>query len=284
MTFREKLAQQLEWRVRYPSRVRRDRHAPDLAARAYRVADRLAYAPFADELFELPAPRELNGVTLDVLGDLAAYTGMSLAQVEELVRRREKLSFRAEWYATPEELRQDRWFYLSSKTYLFGNAAHVLADAWIERFVRSKAPGGAVWEFGGGTGNLAIHLAALGHEVALTELNALQRDFVRFRAHTHLPQGRLTTWAPWDTLPREHYDVVVALDVFEHVPDLRAVLDDQILPALAPGGFLVENSPFAVNVANPMHHTDFGFDAHLAAVGLSVVDEGEDKTRVWARM
>ena len=43
--------------------------------------------------------------------------------------------------------------------------------------------------------------------------------------------------------------------------DCRAVLERQLLPALVGEGTLVENSPFVVNTANPMHHEDFGVRA-----------------------
>jgi SAM-dependent methyltransferase len=278
-----RIRQQLEWRVRFPLRTWRDRIAPDVAQAAYRIADAAAWLPFSDEALDVPAPRNVDGVVLDVISDIAAYTDLSRGDVEDLVRRRRTLSFRAEWYATPKRLRRDSWFYRSSKSYMFGNAVHVPGDEWVERFVRSHIGVGPVCEFGAGTGNLAMYLAALGHHVTVTELNALQRDLVRFRAMTHGLGGRLRVLDPWDAVPTNSFAAVVALDVLEHLPDLQAVLDRTILPALAPDGVLVENSPFIANTANPMHHADFGMTGHLRAAGFTLVAEDADLTRVWRR-
>ena len=275
--------QQLEWRVRFPLRRWRDRLAPDVARAAYRLADAAAWLPFAGESLEVPAPREVGGVTLDVVGDLAAFTDLSREAIEEIVRRRRMLSFRAEWYATPEPLRQDAWFYQSSKSYMFGNAVHVPADEWVERFVRSHVANGPICEFGAGTGNLAMYLVARGHHVTVTELNALQRDLMRFRAARHGLDERLRVLDPWDAIPAQAFDAVIAVDVFEHLPDLQAVLDGELIPALTPRGVLVENSPFVANTANPMHHADFGMADHLRAAGFVIVTEGADLTRVWRR-
>ena len=74
---------------------------------------------------------------------------------------------------------------------------------------------------------------------------------------------------------------MVAVDVLEHLRDCRGVLETQMLPAIAPGGVLVENTSFVVNAANPMHHEDFGMDEHLRSTGLGVVEAAEDATRIW---
>jgi uracil DNA glycosylase len=76
---------------------------------------------------------------------------------------------------------------------------------------------------------------------------------------------------------------VTAVDVLEHLPDCRHVLETQLLPALADEGVLVENSPFVVNSANPMHHEDFGFEPFMRNAGFAVVAGGDDGTRVWRR-
>jgi SAM-dependent methyltransferase len=261
----------------------RDRVVPDLAQAAYRVADAAAWLPFSDETQAVPQPRDVGGVVLDVVGDIAAYTELPRDEVEELIRRRRLLSFRAEWYATPKRLRRDSWFYRSSKSYMFGNAVHVPTDEWVQGFVRSHIGAGPVCEIGAGTGNLAIYLSALGHRVTVTELNALQRDLMRFRAAKHGLEDRLRVLDPWDRVPSGAFAAVVALDVLEHLPNLRAVLDGTIVPALAADGVLVENSPFVANTANPMHHADFGMAAHMSAAGFALVAEGSDLTRVWRR-
>lgn len=270
-------------------RLRRRRNdlierAPRVAERLYRRANTVANLPFRAETIELPAPVEVNGVRLDVVSDLALFTQLPRDVVEHELRTRSGVSFRAEWHATPEHLRRDHWFYLSSKAYLFGNATHFADTAFADRFVRPHADGGEpVLDFGGGTGNLALMLAAGGMDVWVSELNALQRDFVRFRVQRLGLQERVRVADPWEDLPRRTFAAVLAVDVLEHLPDCREVLERRLLPALADRGVLVENSPFIVNSANPMHHLDFGFEPFMHAAGFAVLSAGDEGTRVWRR-
>ena len=257
---------------------------PRLAEQIYRGADSVAHLPFRGELTQLPPGVEIDGVTLDVVADLAAYTELPRDVVERELSTRSGINFRGEWLATPEHLRRDRWFYLSSKAYLFANATHfpdtTFADDFVAPYVRTE---GRALDFGSGTGNLALIMAARGVRVWVSELNALQRDFIRFRVQQYGLGDRVTVIDPWSELPRGAFDAVVAVDVLEHLPDCRAVLERDLLPALSPEGALVENSPFVVTAANPMHHEDFGFEPFMNQAGFAVTAGGDDGTRVWRK-
>jgi SAM-dependent methyltransferase len=273
--------------VLYRLRRVRDRlldRAPEAAAHLYRGADTLANLPFRRERLDPPPPLQLSGRTIDVVADLAEFTALPRETVERELATRAGTSFRAEWHATPGSLRHDHWYYLSAKGYLFANAIHFADTAFADEYVRRHVPeGGRVLDFGAGTGNLALLLAASGVEVWASELNALQRDFIRFRVAKHGFDDRVTVAEPWADLPRKTFDAVVAVDVLEHLPDCGSVLERQILPALANNGVLVENSPFVVNAANPMHHEDFGFERFMAEAGFAVAANGAEGTRVWRR-
>lgn len=245
----------------------------------YAGAGAVARLPFRSEPIELPPPISVNGSAVDVVADLTEFTALPRATVERQLMNR---SFRAEWQATSPELRDDHWYYLSAKGYLFANAIHFPDTEFVDEFVRPHVKqGGQVLDFGGGTGNLAIALAAAGYNVSVQELNALQRDFIRFRVTRHGLSRQITALDWWDTVRPESVDAVVAVDVLEHLADARSILDDTLLPALKPDGVLVENSPFVVNPANPMHHEDFGLEAHLRSQGLEPVVTAPDGTRVW---
>jgi len=259
-------------------------HVPKLAHPLYRGADAAANLPFRAEAIDLPRPLELGSLTLDVVEDLAAYTGLQREVVESELLTRSGISFRAEWHSTPTHLREDNWFYLSSKTYLFANAIHFPDTSFQDRFIRPHlAPGAPVLDFGAGTGNLALMLAADGTEVWVSELNALQRDFIRFRLARHGVQDMVTVIDPWADVPSERFGTVVAVDVLEHLPDCRSVLERRLLPSLTPDGVLVENSPFVVNSANPMHYADFGLERFLNDAGFGIVANDADGTRAWRR-
>lgn len=257
---------------------------PRIAERIYRAADLAAHLPFRGEVNDPPQAVRIGNVTVDVVGDLTEYTELPRALVEDELRTRSGINFRGEWLATPEHLRRDHWFYLSSKAYLFANATHFPDTSFMDRFVMPYiAPDGRVLDFGSGTGNLALIAAARGVNVWVTELNALQRDFIRFRVARHGLDDAVSVVDPWRALPEHAFDAVVAVDVLEHLPNCEAVLERDLLPALAPTGALIENSPFVVSTANPMHHEDFGLEAFMEAAGFSVATNGGDGTRVWRR-
>lgn len=253
---------------------------PAVAARLYRAADRAAAMPWANERSDLPPAIDVGGRTVDVVEDLVAFTGLDRADVETELRTRRRLNFRGEWHATPPGLRNDDWFYLSSKTYLFANAVH-FADATVpDRVCAHVDEGGLVLDFGGGAGQLTLALTARGRRVAFVDINALQRDFLRFRVARHGLGDLIEVRDPWDALPPGAFAGIVAIDVLEHLPDVRRTVRDELVPSLAPGGVLVEDSPFVVNASNPMHHEDPGLDEELTANGMELV-ERDGPLRVW---
>lgn len=203
----------------------------------------------------LPAPLSSADEVFDVTADLVAYTGLDRPAVEALLQRRPE-NFRSEWLAFPERFRADRWFYLSSRMYLFGNAVHVhnradLVDL-LEGLVPHHTP---VLDFGGGTGNVALALAARGCEVDYLELSALQKDFTRFRIDKYGLADRVRVLDEWHELPRARYGLISAIDVLEHVPEIDEKIR-QLLAGLVPGGVLVENTEFGGTAWNPMHLRD----------------------------
>lgn len=232
------------------------------------------------ERVAIPPPLEVGGRTFDVVEDLADFTSLTRQEVERLVRRRGD-SFRVEWHTHRPLPRNERWFYQSSRGYLFANAVHFSHATEVLELVGLVEPPSRTLDFGTGTGNLALALAASGIDVDTIEISALQKDFLRHRLHRHGVDGRLRVLDAWDGLERGVYDVVFALDVLEHLDDLRRTLEEELLPALTPGGRLVESSPFVRSPSNPMHHEDVDqLDAILERNGLQLVRTA-DEFRVW---
>ena len=242
---------------------------------------RFLLAPYRQERVDLPPPLVAGEHRFDVVEDLVEFTALPPETVRTLIARRIE-NFRTEWLQLPVELRDDRWFYLSSRTYLFANAVHFHeSPAVVDALAEALRPGGKVLDFGGGTGNLALALAARGFRVDYRELSAVQKDFVRFRVQRHGLQDRVGILDGWAELPAGTYDAVCAFDVLEHLPDLpRAV--GQIAASLADGGILVDTPSFGADLSNPMHHEDPGLDRLLAGHGI-VLERSLPYFRVWAK-
>jgi 2-polyprenyl-3-methyl-5-hydroxy-6-metoxy-1,4-benzoquinol methylase len=188
-----------------------------------------------------------KSILINVADDLADFTALSIQEVRRLLKRI-GYSARDEYVECIERESSDHWFYLGSRYFIFENAIH---SAELVAAVRELLPPGAkVWEFGGGTGNLSLALAAEGHEVSFTELNSLQKDFVRFRAERH--NLKLRSIDSWQPKPTGYFDLVIALEVLEHIPDYYTALLE-LCQAVKPGGILWESTSFRKDHNNPTH-------------------------------
>jgi SAM-dependent methyltransferase len=244
-------------------------------------ARRLLLFPYRNERVDLPPPLLVGERRFDVVADLREFTALQPASVHALIARRIE-NFRTEWLQLPAPLRDDRWFYLSSRMYLFANAVHFHeAPEVIDEIAALLPPGGHVLDFGGGTGNLALALAAHGFRVDYRELSALQKEFARFRVHRYGLQERVEILDSWSELPPKEYDAVCAFDVLEHLPDLAHVVE-KLAPSLAEGGVLIDTPSFGAGPSNPMHYEDPGLGSLLANHGL-VLDRTSPAFRVWAK-
>jgi 2-polyprenyl-3-methyl-5-hydroxy-6-metoxy-1,4-benzoquinol methylase len=190
---------------------------------------------------------------IDIRKDLEDFTGLSLKEIDRLMARC-GYNARTEFVECSQREGADHWFYLGSRYFLFENAIHAHQ---IDDFVMQLLPPNAkVWEFGGGTGNISLALAARGYQVSYTELNSLQKDFVAFRAHKHgLVINIIDSWAQKSA---NTFDLVLAVDVLEHIPDYQTVLIE-LCETVKPGGLLWETSAFEQDAKNCTHHID---DAH----------------------
>lgn len=125
-------------------------------------------------------------------------------------------------------IEEDHWWFVARR--------HILQDA-----IRRIAPltdGAGVLEAGCGTGGNLAMLEDFGR-VSAFEPDAGARELARRKSGVQVSEGRLPTDVPFEG---ESFDLVVALDVLEHIDDdlagLRALRD-----RLRPGGWMVITVP-----------------------------------------
>ncbi len=114
--------------------------------------------------------------------------------------------------------------------------------AWIGSYLaRESSEGCRVLTVGDGAGFDSLYLAQCGHEVTYFELSERAVDFARRLFATSNRIVNVVTDA--SDLNPGSFDVVVCLDVLEHVPDPPNFVD-QISGYLRPGGLLIVHAPF----------------------------------------
>lgn len=95
--------------------------------------------------------------------------------------------------------------------------------------------------FGDGLGFDSAFLASAGHEVSYFEVSEKAIRFARLAFQEVACEVEMLTDA--ERIPSRRYDVVVCLDVLEHVPDPVGMVE-RLVAALAPAGRLVVHAPF----------------------------------------
>jgi SAM-dependent methyltransferase len=125
-------------------------------------------------------------------------------------------------------IEEDHWWFVARR--------RILQDA-IRRF--APLPDGAgVLEAGCGTGGNLSMLENLGH-VSAFEPDAGARELARRKSAVHVSDGRLPADVPFEA---ESFDLVVALDVLEHIDDDLAGLQ-ALRDQLRPGGWMLITVP-----------------------------------------
>ena len=183
------------------------------------------------------------------------------------VRARMKLGsapLKDEWNAwekqgamTPERITA---FYKQTTNYIYELAEwHLFVPAKRESDLalfddmRAKQPKN-ILDFGGGVGLLAIPLARAGLDVTLADLDSTTLRFATFRAERH--KIRLKIWksdvepAP----PDAKYDVIMCMDVLEHLPkDILHDVVDKLVKLKHAGTRIIISAPFGRTAVHPMH-------------------------------
>ena len=140
-------------------------------------------------------------------------------------------------------------FYRTTRSFLYETSVWNRAPLklemrdWIGRFLAERAPGRSlkVLSFGDGLGFDSVYLATAGHQVTYYEVADECVHFAKqvFAAN----QQTVNIVQSAESLPAGEFDVVISLDVLEHVPSPPDCVG-MFARWLKPGGWLLAHSPF----------------------------------------
>jgi 2-polyprenyl-3-methyl-5-hydroxy-6-metoxy-1,4-benzoquinol methylase len=109
-------------------------------------------------------------------------------------------------------------------------------------------------DFGGGVGLNAIMMARAGFDVTLADLDSQTLAFAKFRAERHGVKLKFWKSDVEPAAPDAKYDVILVLDVLEHLPQTElATTVDKLLKLKTPKTQVIIHAPFGKTATHPMH-------------------------------
>jgi 2-polyprenyl-3-methyl-5-hydroxy-6-metoxy-1,4-benzoquinol methylase len=199
----------------------------------------------------------------DYVEDVMAFTDTTREQVREQMQKG-SAPLKDEWTAWENqgEMTPDRVlaFYKQTKNYIYELGEwHLYKGYKRESDVALFADLGAkrprnVLDFGGGVGLIAIPLARAGLDVTLADLDGTSLEFAKFRAERHHLPLKLWKSDVEPAPPDRKYDVIMCMDVLEHLPKevLHDVVDKLIKLKHARTEIII-SAPFGRSAVHPMH-------------------------------
>ena len=203
----------------------------------------------------------------EYVDDIVAFTKTTKEQVRQRMQQG-SVPLKDEWNAweqqgpmTPERISA---FYKQTTNYIYelGEWHLFVADkrasdlALVEELRKKAPPNGKmnVLDFGGGVGLLSVLLARAGLDVTLADLDSTSLTFAAFRAKRHAIPLKIWKSDVEPMPPDGKYDLIVALDVFEHIPkqELKKIVDKLIRLKHDKTEILL-NAPFGKTSVHPMH-------------------------------
>jgi 2-polyprenyl-3-methyl-5-hydroxy-6-metoxy-1,4-benzoquinol methylase len=163
---------------------------------------------------------------------------------ERIVKRDDPLSIERFYDQSQAHLFELTWWHTLAEDQT--PLAYVLALDFARR-----RPGRRYLDFGAGVGSGAILFAKHGFEVALADISSPLLRFAEWR----LAQRGLTAQTidlKTLKLPTNAFDVITTMDVFEHLADPVAAVD-QLVQALRPGGHIFGRFAAEKDPERPQH-------------------------------
>lgn len=212
---------------------------------------------------EAPADPDLARDQREYVEDVVAFTGTTKEEVRARMQRG-SVPLKEEWEAweregpmTPARIKQ---FYKQTANYIYELAEWHLwvpgkraSDLELVAQMRAKRPKN-ILDFGGGVGLMAFPLARAGFDVTLADLEGTSLEFAAFRAQRRGVKLKLWKSDVEPMPPDAKYDVIMALDVLEHLPkdELHAVVD-KLIQLKHEKTEIVISAPFGRTAVHPMH-------------------------------
>ena len=207
-----------------------------------------------------------SGLKESLLAEISEYTGCTdLHQIEQRCRGAVE-AVRDEWHDKGTDS-ADRaaveTFYDQTEAYIFDLMWwHTLEDdpsplAYVVAMKFAQQHGCTRYlDFGAGVGSAGIVFARHGFDVTLADISANLLRCAAWRLQRRgLAAGLLDLKT--DSLPAARYDMVTAIDVWEHLVDPLATVD-HLAEAIVPGGFLFGRFAAESDSNYPQHIiTDF---------------------------
>lgn len=199
----------------------------------------------------------------DYVADVMAFTHTTHDQVRERMKQGSN-PLKDEWNRweregamTPARITA---FYKQTTNYIYELAEWHLfvpgkreSDLALFDDLRARRPKN-ILDFGGGVGLLALPLARAGLDVTLADLDSTTLRFAVARAARH--DIKLKIWksdvepAP----PDAKYDVIMCMDVLEHLPkDILHDVVDKLVKLKHAGTQIIISAPFGRTAVHPMH-------------------------------
>jgi len=210
----------------------------------------------------LPYPLTDNQRLVEIIADVIdkptvdvreALFEMQTSPVEAFQAEYSKLGIKPYvWCDKLEEFYRDTDIYLVGGVVWNRRPYKVELRKWIANYIaRHRGKQQQILTVGDGVGIDSLYLAQCGHDVTYSELS---EKCIRF-AHQvfELANAPIKIVNELSDVKEAGYDVVMCLDVLEHVPDPHELVE-QFARYLRPGGLLIVHAPFYyVSRHNPTH-------------------------------
>jgi 2-polyprenyl-3-methyl-5-hydroxy-6-metoxy-1,4-benzoquinol methylase len=200
----------------------------------------------------------------DYVADVMAFAHSTHDEVRERMKKGSS-PLKDEWNRweheapmTPDRIKA---FYKQTTNYIYELAEWHLfvpgkreSDLALFEDMRTKYKPKHILDFGGGVGLLALPLARAGFDVTLADLDSTTLEFAMFRAARHGIKLKIWKSDVEPAPPDPKYDVIMCMDVLEHLP--REVLHDvvdKLIKLKHPGTQIIISAPFGRTAVHPMH-------------------------------